>query len=89
MSGKLSCTQTGLVTFSRSTVQLAPCWKEIKNSEGMVRFVELVQLFLVEPDNLVSKDTYVVLYLSCIIRRFLGEKRAKQMKSRRSFVRIC
>ena len=35
--------------------------------------------------NLISKDTYVVFYLSCIISRFNGEKTAKQMKSRRSF----
>ena len=32
-------------------------------------------------------NTYVVFYLSCIISRFNGEKTAKQMKSRGSFVR--
>ena len=37
--------------------------------------------------NLISKDTYVVLYLSCIISRFNGEKTVKQLKSRHSFVR--
>ena len=30
--------------------------------------------------NLLSKDTYVVIYLSCIISRFNGKKTAKQMK---------
>ena len=39
--------------------------------------------------NLISKDSYVVFYLSCIISRFNGEKTAKQMKNRRSFVRTC
>ena len=33
--------------------------------------------------NLISKDTYVVFGLSCIISSFDGEKTAKQMKSRR------
>ena len=33
--------------------------------------------------NLISKDTYVVFYLSCIIRiTFNGEKTVKEMKSR-------
>ena len=37
--------------------------------------------------NLISKDTYVLFYSSFIICRFIGEKTAKQMKSRRTFVR--
>ena len=36
--------------------------------------------------NLISKDSYVVFYLSCIINRLNGEKTAEQMKS---FVRTC
>lgn len=32
--------------------------------------------------NFISKDTYVVLYLSCIVSIFNGEKTAKEMKSR-------
>ena len=36
--------------------------------------------------NLISRDIYMVFYLSCIISRFNGEKAAKQMKSRHSFV---
>ena len=38
--------------------------------------------------NLISKDTYMVFYVhvSCIICRFNGEKTAKQVKSRCSFV---
>ena len=36
--------------------------------------------------NLISKDTYVVFYLSCIIRRFYGVKSGKQVISKRSFV---
>lgn len=36
--------------------------------------------------NLVSKDTYIVFYLSCIIRIFSGVKSVKQNKSKRSFV---
>ena len=39
--------------------------------------------------NLISKDSYVDFYLSCIIRRLNGEKIAKQMKRRRNFVRTC
>ena len=39
--------------------------------------------------NLISIDTYVVFYLSCIISRFNGEKTVKQMKSRLSFVPTC
>ena len=39
--------------------------------------------------KLISIDTYVVFYLSCIISRFNGEKTAKEMKSRPSFVRTC
>ena len=39
--------------------------------------------------NLTAKDTYVVFYLSCIISRFNGEKTAKPMKSRHSFVPTC
>ena len=46
-------------------------------------------VFLVEPVNLISKATYVVFYLSCIIRKFNGEKIVKQMESRRSFIRTC
>ena len=37
--------------------------------------------------NLISKDTYRIFYLSCIIySRFNGEKTAKQIKSRLNFV---
>ena len=39
--------------------------------------------------NLILKDTHMVFYLSCIISRPNGEKTAKQMKIRRSFVRTC
>ena len=39
--------------------------------------------------NMISKDTFVVFYLSCIVSRFNGEKTAKQMKSRCSFVQTC
>ena len=39
--------------------------------------------------SLISKDPYVIFYLSCIISRFNGKKTAKQMKSRHSFVRTC
>ena len=38
---------------------------------------------------LISKDTYVVLYLLCIIRGCNGKKTEKQMKSRYSFVQTC
>ena len=37
--------------------------------------------------NLISKDTYTVFYLSCIICGFNSEKTVKHMKSRCSFVR--
>ena len=37
---------------------------------------------------LISKDTYVVLYLSCIISRYHGKKTAKQMKSRCFFFNL-
>ena len=36
-------------------------------------------MFVIEPDKLDIKDTYVVFYLSCFIRRFTDEMRAKQM----------
>ena len=35
-------------------------------------------LFLVKPDNLISKDTNVVFYLSCFIRRVNGEITVKE-----------
>ena len=39
--------------------------------------------------NLISKDTYVVFYLSYFISRFNVEMTAKRMKSRRNFVKTC
>ena len=30
--------------------------------------------------NLILKDIYVIFYLSCIIRRYNGKKKARQMK---------
>ena len=39
--------------------------------------------------NLISKDTYVVFYLSYFISRFNVEMTAKRMKSRRNFVITC
>ena len=39
--------------------------------------------------NLISKDTNMVFYLSCVIKRFKGEQSVKQMKCKRSIVRTC
>ena len=60
--------------------------KQHRNGEASLA---IPTLFLVEPDKLDIKGTYLVFYLYCIISRFNGEKTAKQMKSRHSFVRTC
>ena len=62
--------------------RLKYCLKEPLNPEQALPFLHSFWSCL-------KKDTYVVFYLSCIIRRFNGEKTGKQMKSRQSFVRTA
>ena len=55
--------------------------KFIRLSQKLVRLLGSQINFWSSLINMISKNTYVVFYLSCIFRRFNGKKIAKQMKS--------